>query len=161
MIDDRKPSAREPWEDEAWVRDLDALVRPSFVVSPPAHVQQTILAAVLLAAAAQPVAAPIAVPAPAADAQHRPLPWLAYVLFAAVVVAYIAGVSWLQGLFGNVTWLSILAEQLLAVSQQAFGRDTGAPMAVIWQLFLQAPWVALLPVAWLLWDRDRTSAPTA
>ena len=54
MIDERQslhPEDREPWEHESWVRELDALVRPSLMVTPPADVQQSILAAVLLAAA--------------------------------------------------------------------------------------------------------------
>ncbi|MCC7370832.1 MAG: hypothetical protein IT306_20605 [Chloroflexi bacterium] len=161
MIDPGRVQEREPWEREPWVRELDALVRPALLAEPPPAVQQSILAAVLLAAAAQPTPVPVAAPQPA-DVPGRPLPLLAYLLLAAVLVAYVAGVSWLQGLFGNVTWLSILAGQLLTISDLVFGRpDTGEPLTLAWQLFVRAPWLALLPVAWLLWDRDRATAPTA
>ena len=152
MIDERQP----------WERELDDLVRPSLVVEPPADVQQSILAAVLLATAPpRPPAMPAGAAVPAAMA-GRPVPLSAYLLLAGVLVAYLTGVSWLQGMFGNVTWLTILAQQLLAVSELAVGRPPASePLALVWQLFLRAPWVALLPVAWLLWERDRTSSPVA
>lgn len=160
MLEDRQPvhpEDREPWEHEPWVRELDALVRPSLMMAPPADVQQSILAAVLLAAAPQPVAVPIAVAEPT-----RPIPLAAYVLLAGVLVAYVAGISWLEGMFGNVTWVSILFQQLLAAAEQTVGRPSASePFTLAWQLFLQAPWIALLPVGWFLWDRDRTSAPAA
>jgi hypothetical protein len=164
MIDHRQSDSREPWEHEPWVRELDALVRPSLVVDPPAEVQRSILAAVLVTATSQPL--PMPVPAPisraGAEGTGRPVPLAAYVLLAAVLVAYIAGLSWLQGMFGSVTWIAILAQQLVTVAEQIVGRPTSTePLALIWQLFARAPWLALLPVAWLLWDRDRASAPTA
>jgi hypothetical protein len=163
MIDERPNRNGDPgdaWEREPWVRELDMLVRPTLVTEPPPDVQQSILAAVLLATAPQPVAIPGAMPAAAEP--PRPVPLAAYVLLAAVLVAYVAGVSWLEGVFGNVTWVSIMVQQLVAVTEHAIGRpSTNEPMALVWNLFLRAPWIALLPVAWLLWDRDRTSAPVA
>ena len=151
----------DAWEREPWVQELDELVRPSLVMAPPPEVQQSILAAVLLATAPQPVAVPGAVPTAAADS-GRSVPLAAYVLLAGVLVAYVAGVSWLEGLFGNVTWVSILVQQLMAATEQAVGRpSTAEPMTLVWELFLRAPWVALLPVVWLLWDRDRASTPAA
>lgn len=164
MLDDRRPetsgaSEREPWESEAWVGELDALVRPTLLVTPPADVQSSILAAVLLAATPQPTPVPVAV---AAESASRPIPLAAYVLLAGVLVMYVAGLSWLQGLFGNVTWVAILGQQLLTVAEQIVGRpSTTEPLALVWQLILRAPWLVLLPVGWLLWDRDRAAAPAA
>ena len=148
----------------AWERDLDALVRPSLVVDPPADVQRAILAAVLQAAApAQlPMRAPaVATPIPAA-AGARPIPLAAYLLLAAVFVAYVAALSWLQGLVGGAGWLPTLMSQLLAVSELVVGRlPSGEPVALIWLLFQRAPWLALLPLGWLLWERDRAAARAA
>jgi hypothetical protein len=157
MIDERLSQEPESWEREPWVRELDDLVRSSLVMAPPAQVQQSILAAVLLAAAPQHVVMPIPIAEPV-----RPVPLAAYVLLAVVLVAYVASVSWLEGLFGNVTWVSILFRQLLAATEQTVGRPAATePFTLAWRLVLQAPWIALLPVGWLLWDRDRASAPTA
>lgn len=155
---DRHAEPLEPRE-----RELDALVRPSLVVDPPADVQASILAAVLLAAAPpQPVPMPAVVASPQSTEAGRPVPLVAYLLLAGVIVAYLAGVSWLQGMSGNVTWLTILAQQLLAVSELVVGRpSTSEPLALVWSVFVRAPWLALLPVAWLLWERDRTSSPVA
>lgn len=160
MIDRWQPvhsDDREPWEHEPWVHELDALVRPSLMMAPPADVQRSILAAVLLAATPQPVAVPI----PVAEST-RPIPLAAYVLLAGVLVAYVAGISWLEGIFGNVTWVSILFQQLLAAAEQTVGRPSATePFTLAWQLFLQVPWIALLPVGWFLWDRDRATSPAA
>ena len=76
-----------------------------------------------------------------------------------VLVAYAASVSWFQAPSGMVTWVSILSQQLLAATEQTVGRGAAAPLTLAWQLFMQAPWLALLPLGWLLWDRDRASAP--
>ena len=164
MLDDRRPETaaawkREPWESEPWVGELDALVRPTFLVEPPADMQRSVLAAVLLAVTPQPAPVRVAV---TAEPAGRPIPLAAYVLLAGVLVMYVAGLSWLQGMFGNVTWVAILGQQLLAVAEQVFGRpSTAEPLALVWQLILRAPWLILLPVGWLLWDRDRTVAPAA
>jgi len=147
----------EPNDRPAWERDLDALVRPSLVMDPPADVQQAILAAVLQAAA--PVRTPIAAtPVPAA----RPIPLAAYLLLAAVLVAYVAAVSWFQGLVGGTGWLPVLMNQLVAVSDLVVGRpETAEPLALAWLLLQRAPWLALLPLGWLLWERDRAAASAA
>jgi hypothetical protein len=145
-----------------WERDLDALVRPSLVVDPPADVQRMILAAVLQAAAA-PAHVPIVAVAPIpVSAGARPVPLAAYLLLAAVLVAYVAAVSWLQGLFGGAGWLPTLLTQLLAVSELVVGRPTiGEPMSLAWLVLQRAPWIALLPLGWLLWERDRAAARAA
>ena len=153
---------RQLWLDEqpAWERDLDALVRPSLVVDPPADVQRSILAAVLQATA--PAQAPVtAAPIPA-TAGARPIPLAAYLLLAAVLVAYVAAVSWLQGFFGGAGWLPTLVAQLLAVSELVVGRlPSDEPLTLIWLLFQRVPWLALLPLGWLLWERDRAASRAA
>jgi hypothetical protein len=143
-----------------WERDLDALVRPALVVDPPADVQRAILAAVLQATAAPADAPVVAAPVPAAGA--RPIPLLAYLLLAAVIVAYVAALSWLQGVVGGGGWLTTMMAQLLAVSELVVGRSAlGEPLSLIWLVFQRAPWIALLPLAWLLWERDRAAARVA
>ncbi len=153
---------RQLWTNgqPAWERDLDALVRPSLLIDPPADVQRSILAAVLQATA--PAQTPIvAAPIPTA-ADARPIPLAAYLLLAAVLVGYVATLSWLQGLFGETGWLPTLVAQLLAVSELVVGRlPIGEPGALIWLLFQRAPWLALLPLGWLLWERDRAAARQA
>jgi hypothetical protein len=158
----------DAWMQQPWVHELDEFVRPSLVVEPSVEMQQSIMMAVLLATAQQPAAVPMPVPfavptyAPEPAASPRGVPLVAYVLLAAVLVAYVATISWLEGMFGNVTWVSILVQQLFAASEQAVGRPSAAePFNLVWQLFVQAPWIALLPLAWWLWDRDRSSSPTA
>ena len=158
---------RQLWDrgnSPAWERDLDALVRPSLLIEPPADVQASILAAVMQAAAPAlpPVQAPVyAAPSPA-TAGARSIPLAAYLLLAAVLVAYVATVSWLEGLFGGTGWLPTLMTQLLAASELVFGRlPSNEPAALIWLLIQRAPWLALLPLAWLLWERDRAAAPAA
>jgi hypothetical protein len=152
-----------PFEERpAWERELDALVRPSLVVDPPADVQRSILSAVLLAAAQapRPTGFPSVVqPAPSAG---RAVPLVAYLLLAALLVVYVATISWVESLFGNATWVTILVQQLLAASELVVGRPTTSePLALVWQLLQRAPWLALVPVAWLLWERDRSSARVA
>ena len=158
-MDDRQ--LWEPNDQPAWERDLDALVRPALVVDPPPDVRQAILAAVLQAAAPSGSRLPVptvATPIPAA----RPIPLAAYLLLAAVLVAYVAALSWLQGLFGGAGWLPALLNQLLAVSDLVVGRpETTEPFALLWLLFQRAPWLALLPLGWLLWERDRAAARAA
>jgi hypothetical protein len=162
---------RQLWESDdrpAWERDLDALVRPSLVTDPPPAVQQAILAAVLQAAAPAPVPTPVLTPLPVLTppvpdaAGARPIPLAAYLLLAAVLVAYVAAVSWLQGLVGGTGWLPAMLNQLLTVSELVVGRpETTEPMALAWLLLQRAPWLALLPLGWLLWERDRAAASAA
>jgi hypothetical protein len=156
---------RQLWDLEgrpAWERDLDALVRPALVVDPPADVQRSILAAVL-----QATAAPVPTPILAADPIPVPsgagaVPLAAYVLLAAVLVAYVAALSWFQGMVGGGGWLSPLMTQLLAVSELVVGRPSSAePLALAWTMLERAPWIALLPLGWLLWERDRAAARVA
>lgn len=155
-MDDRQlwPDGRPRWE-----RDVDALARQSLLVDPPADVQRSILAAVLQAAATHvPI---VATPIPSA-AGARSIPLAAYLLLAAVLVAYVAALSWLQGLFGSAGWVPALFTQILAVSDRLVGPlPTGEPLSLIWLLFQRAPWIALLPLGWLLWERDRAGARAA
>jgi hypothetical protein len=141
-----------------WERDLDALVQPALVTDPPPDVQRSILAAVL-----QATAMPTATARPVAmAAAARPIPLLAYALLAAVLVAYAAAISWLNGFVGGAGWVSVLASQLLAVSELVVGRPAaGEPMSVVWLLVQRAPWIALLPLAWWLWERDQSAAPVS
>jgi hypothetical protein len=161
---------RQLWETPgppAWERDLDALVRPSLVLDPPPDVQQAILAAVMHAAAPAPVPTPVLTPMPApappfSGAAARPIPLAAYFLLAAVLVAYVATLSWLQSMVGGGGWLPVLMSQLLAVSERVVGRpETTEPLALLWLLLQYAPWLALLPLGWLLWERDRAAARPA
>jgi hypothetical protein len=160
---DRALWAGRPGGSPAWERDLDALVSPVLLTEPPAAVQQAILAAVLAAAAPAPVPIMAAVPAtplyaPAQVAPPRPLSMAAYLLVAAVLVAYVAAMSWVQGAFGGGAWLATLFAQLLAVSELVVGRPAvGEPLTVAWLLLQRAPWLLLLPIGWLLWERDRAS----
>jgi len=165
-----EPGPPLPREEE-----LDALVRPALLMEPPDAVQQAILAAVLQATAL-PAAVPLApsalpwyptpvmppgtLPESAEDA--RPIPLAAYALLAAVLVAYVAALSWLNGVLGESGWLTTLVAQLLSVAELVVGRpDAGQPLALAWQILQQAPWLVLLPLAWALWERDRASSSAA
>jgi hypothetical protein len=140
----------------AWERDLDALVKPALVTEPPPEVQRSILAAVL-----QATAIPAVMPVPVAVAP-RPIPLVAYLLLAAVVVAYMAAISWLNGFVGGAGWVTVLMTQLLSVSELVVGRPAiGEPLSAAWMLLQRAPWIALLPVVWWLWERDRAAAPVS
>jgi hypothetical protein len=149
-------------EQPSWERDLDALVRPSFLVEPSLNVQQAIFASVMRATVTAPQ--PVLVPAmsTAASADNGSISLTAYVLLGAVLLAYAAALSWLQGMFGGGDWLSTLLSQLLAASNLVFGRlRADEPLALVWLVVQRAPWLALLPLAWLLWERDRASAQAA
>ena len=143
-------------------------------MAPPPDVQQAILAAVLQAAVEMPrpvLVAVAATPRPVAvAARPMPLPDVtsergisltAYLLLAGVLVAYLAALSWAQGMFGG-GWLPTLAAQLLNASEAVIGPlSVSEPLTLTWALFERAPWIALLPLAWLLWERDRASASQA
>lgn len=172
----------QPPGPPAWVRDLDALVRPTLVAEPPVDVQSAILAAVLQATAGPvlPLPAPAyqlpmpglpmpglpmpgvptsEMPVPAGSSLSGPVSLAAYLLLAAVLVAYAATLSWLSAAVGDGGWLSTLATQLLAVSNVVVGRPmVNEPLELLWQLLQQAPWLLLLPLAWPLWERDRASS---
>ena len=80
----------------------------------------------------------------------------------AAFVAYLAALSWFQGLVGGSDWLPTLAAQLLTVSDAVLGPlPVTEPLTLVWLLFERAPWIALLPLAWLLWERDRASSSQA
>ena len=163
MSEQRRPSQQPLWDrPPAWEHDLDALVRPSFLVAPPPDVQQAILAAVLQAAVEAPRPAPVPVPASALAPAGRPVSFGAYLLLAAVLVAYAATLSWMQSLLGGDGWLTTLTAQLLAASEAIFGPlPIAEPLALTWLILERAPWLALLPLAWLLWERDQASDPSS
>jgi hypothetical protein len=147
-------------EQPTWERQLDALVRPSFVVAPPPDVQRSILAAVLQAAAEAPRPVvgitPVVVPS---DTLGRPISLAAYLLLAVVLSAYVAALAWLQGLLGGAGWLPTLISRLLVASEVVFGPlPAGDPMALTWLVLQAAPGLVLLPLAWLLWERDRAAS---
>lgn len=149
-------------EPPAWEHDLDVLARSAFVMAPPPDVQRSILAAVLQAAAEvhQPAVAVAPLPAPAPA--ERPISLTSYLLLAGVIVAYFAALSWVQGMVGGGNWLQTMAAQLLAVTNALVGPlPVSEPMTLLWLVLQRAPWLALLPLAWLLWERDRASAPQA
>ncbi len=141
--------------DELEPRDarLDELLRPALLVDPPPGVQRSILAAVLASAAAAPAIArqPVAAVAPT-----RSVPAVAYLLLGAALLAYVGVVSWLQGVLGGASWLGTLARQLLVVADLVVGQPLPTdPLTLIWLVLQSAPWLALLPIALLLWNRDR------
>jgi hypothetical protein len=151
------------WDDvpPPWEQDLDALLRPSFIVAPPPDAQQAILAAVLQAAAQTPISMPAAQPA-SAETIGRPVPLVAYVLLAAVLVAYAAALSWAQSIVDAGTWLPTLTAQIVAASESVLGPlPLNEPLTLTWIVLQRAPWLALLPLAVLLWERDRASSAQA
>jgi hypothetical protein len=155
------PGQSALWDDAPppWEHDLDALLRPAFIVAPPPEAQQAILAAVLQAAAVSPALQPQ--PARSDTASH-PVPLIAYVLLAAVLVAYAAALSWAQTMFDAGGWISTLTAQILAASESVVGPlPVSDPLALTWIVLQRAPWLALLPLAWLLWEHDRASSSQA
>jgi hypothetical protein len=155
-MDERTPAERR----------LDALIRPALVVDPPAEVQQSILATVLAVAPALIVASasvaalrprPVAVPA----AAGRPVSLVAYLLLGAALLAYVGVVSWLQGVVGGSDWLGTMARQVLAAVDLALGGAVSTdPLTLLSTLWQAAPWLAVLPVAVYLWERDRAPSRT-
>jgi hypothetical protein len=142
---------------------LDALLRPVLLVEPPPAVQQRILATVLRATAA-PVAVPIATnqanaTQPNVAAPDRTVSLLTYLLLGAVLVAYAALLPWIQSAMGGIDWVSTMVRQLLVAVDLLVGQPLPTePLALAGVLVKVAPWLLLAPLAWLLWDRDRTSA---
>lgn len=147
-MDERSPSERR----------LDDLLRPVLVVDPPPVEQQSILAAVLAAAPVPTAAARrTVIAAPAASA--RTVSPAAYLLLGAALLAYVGLISWFQGIVGGADWLTTMTRQVLAAVDLVTGQPVSAdPLALVANVFQFAPWLALLPVAFLLWERDR--APT-
>jgi hypothetical protein len=137
---------------DAQLRDpvLDDLLRPALLVEPSAAVQRSILAAVLKSAAPIPAAVPIAA---------RPISPMAYLMLAAVLLAYAGIVSWVHGMLGGAAWLTTLVRQLAVAADVLVGQPLGAePLTLAWTLVQAAPWLLLLPLALFLWDRDRGAA---
>ena len=155
------PHANAPHPDgwETLERRLDDLVRPSLLLEPPPAVRADLLATVLRAADAIDVAPRIG-PAVATAPPARPigLSPLTYAAVAAVIAAYLALVGVLGGVLAEWEWLPILARQLgTAVAVFTGPSGDGLLGAVLPRLVEQAPWLALVPLLWLLWERDRAA----
>lgn len=130
---------------------LDDLLRPALVLDPPPAVQQSILAAVLQSAAPE-----AAVPRAVASVSSRMVSPAAYLLLGAALLAYVALVSWLQGLLGGASWLATMARQILVAADILLGVSWPLdPLALTSAVLQWAPWLALLPVVIFLWERDR------
>ena len=142
---------------DARERRLDDLVRPSLVVEPPPRAQYELLATVLRAADVIDFAPPIhrALPAapPVLGAGLSPL---AYAAVAAVIAAYLALLGLFGGFVADWAWLPVLLQQLGTAASFVTGPSADGLLGVLVpQLAEQAPWLALLPLLWFLWDRDR------
>jgi hypothetical protein len=145
---------------------LDALLRPVLVCEPAAAVQQQILAAVLLAATQVPGAQRAAFqqsePQPASPlTPARTISAVTYLVLGAVLLAYFGLVAWIQGAIGGVDWLQVMGRQLFMAADLVFGPSLlTEPFAATSLLVQLAPWMLLLPLAWLLWQRYH-AAPEA
>ena len=144
---------------EAWERrdrPVDRVLRSALVVEPSPNVQRNILAAVLRAS--RPAVLPIVQPA-ASSAPARTISPLAYVLLAAVLLAYAGALSWVEGYAGDSTlWLDTLVRQIVVTASLVGASWSSEPLALAQTVLEAAPWIVLLPVAWLLWVRDRATA---
>ena len=138
---------------------LDDLVRPSLVVEPPPRVRADLLATVLRAADVidfAPTVGRTVVADP--PVQGTALSPLAYAAVAALIGAYLALVGFVGGFVAHWDWLPILVQQLgTAASFVAGSSGDGLLGVLVPRLADQAPWLALLPVLWLLWQRDRSA----
>ncbi len=149
-------TARSPLDDAA-ERRLDALVRPILLVEPPAEFRTSLLASVLRAADALDAERPaLHVSAIPSVATSPDLSAWAYPAVAALIATYLAVIGSLGGAAVRWDWLPVLIEQLQAAASIVGGGAPGGLIIVVLQgLAEQAPWVALLPLLWLLWERDR------
>ncbi|MDP8923898.1 MAG: hypothetical protein M3O34_13580 [Chloroflexota bacterium] len=142
---------------DALERRLDDLVRPRLVVEPPPRVREDLLATVLRAADvidfAPPVDGAVVNIPPALGAGLSPL---AYAAVAAIIAAYLAFVGMIGGVLTDGGWLAILLEQLGRAAAFVTGASADGLLGTLaLRLAEQAPWLALLPVLWFLWERDR------
>jgi hypothetical protein len=65
----------------------------------------------------------------------------------------------MQDLLGGGGWLATIARQLLVAADLVLGQPLPTdPLALLSAALQVAPWLALLPVAVYLWDRDRAAA---
>ncbi|MCC6179234.1 MAG: hypothetical protein IT305_28330 [Chloroflexi bacterium] len=149
---------------------LDDLLRDALVVDPPPAVRASLLAAVLDASAmpaAMPLPVPLAAPLAHSLAQPNvartpdapgPSP-LVYALLGALLALYLGLLTSFGGLLGDGNWLVVLAQQsVLAVGLIGGVGNvllTGLPGIDPESL---APWLALVPVVWFLFERDRAES---
>jgi hypothetical protein len=134
---------------------LDDLLRPALLVEPPPEVQQALLAAVLsVAPAPVPAARPSMITRPA-----HSVTLLTYALLAAATLAYVGLLTWFQGLFEGSSWIVALARSLVSTADLYFGQPLASdPLGLVAAALKVAPWLVLLPIALLLWQRDRAAA---
>ena len=144
---------------DAVERRLDDLVRPSLVVEPPPLVRADLLTTVLRAADVIDFAPPFGRTVPAAPpAPGTGLSPLAYAAVAAVIAAYLALIGVLGGMLAEWDWLPILFQQLATAAGVLAGSSgDGLLGTLLPRLFEQAPWLTLVPLFWLLWERDRAA----
>lgn len=151
-------NAPHPNDWDTLERRLDDLVRPSLVVEPPPRVGEDLLATVLRAADVidfvPPVHRAVAAAPPALGAGLSPL---AYAAVAALIAAYVAVVGVIGGFVAEWDWLPVLMQQLgTAVGVATGPGGDGLLEALLARLAEGAPWLALVPVLWFLWERDRS-----
>ena len=154
------PHAHSPHTNDwdALERHLDDLVRPSLVVEPSPRFQADLLATVLRAA-------DVIDFAPAADRAVAAPPVLGtglspltYAAVAALVAAYLALIGVIGSFVADSAWLPVLVEQHGTAASDETGASGDGLLAVLLpRLAEQAPWLALVPVLWFLWERDRSA----
>ena len=137
---------------------LDDLVRPSLVVEPPARVRADLLATVLRAAdvidSVPTVQQPVLAAAPPLGAGLSPL---AYAAVAAIIAAYLTLVGPVGGSLAEWQWLPVLVQQLGSAAGFVAGMSgEGFAGTLLPGVLERAPWLALVPLLWFLWDRDRS-----
>jgi hypothetical protein len=132
-------------------RRLDSMVRAAILVDPPADLQARLSQLVSiesiwpLATRERAVGEHLRPPAPA-----RP-GWAVYVGVACILAAYLGVAGWL-------TW-STVVESLVGLARPE-------ALLLVWQVLptitalatANVAWIALIPVVWFLWDRDRADA---
>ena len=142
---------------ETLERRLDDLVRPSLVVEPPPRLRDDLLATVLRAADVIDFAPPMGRAVTAPTAPGAGLSPLAYAAVAALIAAYLALVGVIGGLVAEWEWLPILIQQLATAASLVTGPGGDGLLGVLLTRLAEgAPWLALLPVLWFLWERDRS-----
>jgi hypothetical protein len=152
-------NAPSPNDRDTLERRLDELVRPSLVLEPPPAVRADLLASVLRAADALQVAPSVATTAVGTAPTLGPgLSPLTYAAVAAVIAAYLALVGVLGSVVAEWEWLPILVRELAtAVGILTGPSGAGLLETVLPGLVEQAPWLVLLPLLPLLWERDRAA----
>ena len=157
FVDDRFMNDPVVNDWETYERRLDDLVRPSLVVEPSARVRADLLATVLRAADVIDFAPAISPPVVAAPPLGAGLSPLAYAAVAAVVASYLTLVGPVGGSLAEWQWLPVLVQQLGSAAGFVAGTSgEGFVGTLLPGMLERAPWLALVPLLWFLWDRDRS-----